>query len=120
GAIEQLEIAVSRSPQWPEPLFMLATAYARADRLPDAIRDYREVIDLRPKHYGANLLLGRALALSGDPNSAIAPLSRAAELQPNSAEPHAFLADVFAQLGRQEDAARERSAAARLRTGTTR
>ena len=120
GAIEQLEIAVSRSPQWPEPLFMLATAYARADRLPDAIRDYRQVINLRPKHYGANLLLGRALALSGDPTSAIEPLTKAAELQPNSAEPHAFLADVFAQLGRQDDASRERSAAARLRTATTR
>jgi arylsulfatase A-like enzyme/Flp pilus assembly protein TadD len=119
GAIAELEVAVSRSPEWPEALFLLATAYARADRLPDAIRDYRKVVELRPKHYAAHLLLGRALALSGDPAAAIDPLTKAAELEPNSPESHSFLADAYTQLGRQEDANRERSEAARLRKGVT-
>ncbi len=115
GAIAELEVAVSRSPEWPEALFLLATAYARADRLPDAIRDYRKVVELRPKHYAAHLLLGRALALSGDPTDAIAPLTIAAKLEPNSPESHAFLADAYTQLGRREDADRERAEAERLR-----
>ena len=117
GAIAELEVAVSRSPEWPEALFLLATAYARSDRLPDAIRDYKKVVELRPKHYAAHLLLGRALALSGDPTDAIAPLTIAAELEPNSPESHAFLADAYTQLGRQEDANRERAEAGRLRKG---
>jgi len=117
GAITQLEVAVSRSPQWPEALFLLGTAYARADRVPDAISKYKKVIELRPKHYGAYLLLGRALTISGDTEAAIAPLNKAIELQPDSAEPHRFLADAYDQLGRKQDAQRERATAQRLRGG---
>ncbi len=116
GAIEQLEVTVSRSPQWPEAHFSLATAYARADRLPDAIREYKKVIELRPKHYGAHLLLGRALALFGDPEAALAPLTTATELEPNSPEPHAFLADAYQQLSRMDDVTRERAEAAKLQS----
>jgi arylsulfatase A-like enzyme/thioredoxin-like negative regulator of GroEL len=120
GAIEQLEIAVQRSPQWPEALYTLATAYARADRLQDAIRDYKKVIEIHPKHYAAHLLLGRALALSGDPAAALAPLTTAAELEPNSPEPHAFLADAYEQLSRPDDVSRERAEAAKLRASRKR
>jgi len=117
GAIEQLEIAVSRSPQWPEALFSLATAYARVDRLPDAIREYQKLIEVRPNHYGAHLLLGRAQALTGDATAALPNLMIAAELQPKSPEPHRFLADAYIQLGRQDDADRERATAQQLRAG---
>jgi choline-sulfatase len=117
GAIEQLEITVSRSPQWPEALFSLATAYARVDRLPDAIREYQKLIEVRPNHYGAHLLLGRAQALTGDATAALPNLMKAAELQPKSPEPHRFLADAYIQLGRQDDADRERATAQQLRAG---
>jgi Flp pilus assembly protein TadD len=42
-------------------------------------------------------------------------LQRAAEVQPDSREAHAFLADAYAQLGRTLDADRERALAERLR-----
>jgi len=61
------------------------------------------------------LLLGRALTISGKPEEALAPLAKAAELQPASAEPHQFLADAYAQLERTADAEREKAEAARLR-----
>jgi len=38
----------------------------------------------------------------------------AAELQPKSPEPHAFLADAYTQLGQKADAEREQVAASRL------
>jgi predicted Zn-dependent protease len=83
--------------------------------LPDAIQEYIKVIELRPKHYGAHLLLGRALTLTGKPAAAVPNLVLAAELQPKSPEPHAFLADAYQELGEQADADRERAEALRLR-----
>jgi arylsulfatase A-like enzyme/cytochrome c-type biogenesis protein CcmH/NrfG len=115
GAAAEFETAVARSPNWPEAHLSLATAYARADRLKDAIPQYEKVIELRPNHYSAHLLLGRAQALSGNPAAALPNLVKAAELQPKSPEPHRFLADAYVQLGREDDAKRERAAAQRLR-----
>jgi arylsulfatase A-like enzyme/Flp pilus assembly protein TadD len=115
GAAAEFETAVARAPDWPEAHLSLATAYARADRLQDAIPEYEKVIELRPNHYSAHLLLGRAEALSGNPAAALPNLVKAAELQPKSPEPHRFLADAYVQLGRQDDAKRERAAAQRLR-----
>jgi len=40
---------------------------------------------------------------------------KAAELQPKSPEPHAFLADAYVQLGQQAAAERERAEAQRVR-----
>ena len=73
GATEQFETAVARSPNWPEAHLSLATAYARADRLTDAIPEYEKVIELRPNHYSAHLLLGRAQTLSGNPQHSPCP-----------------------------------------------
>jgi predicted Zn-dependent protease len=85
------------------------------DRLPEAIQEYKEVIKLAPDHYGAHLLLGRALALSGNPAAAVPNLLKAGELRPTSPEPHSFLADAYLQLGQEADAARERAAAQQLK-----
>jgi choline-sulfatase len=113
-AAVQYETVMSRSPEWAEARFSLATTYARLNRMQDAIREYEKVIASRPNHYGAHLLLGRAQTLTGSAEAALPNLTKASELQPNSPEPHAFLADAYAQLGREQDAARERAEAARL------
>lgn len=115
GAAAQFESVLARFPDWAEARFSLGTAYARLDRMPDAIREYEKVIESRPNHYGAHLLLGRALALSGDPEAALPKLLQAAKLQPESPEPHLFLADAYVQLGREADAERERAEAEHLR-----
>jgi tetratricopeptide (TPR) repeat protein len=115
GAAAELEATVARLPDWAEARFTLATTYARLDRMPDAIREYQKVIQSRPNHYGAHLLLGRALTLNGDPEAALPNLTKAAEIQPKSPEPHRFLADAYLRLGRQADAQRETNEAARLR-----
>jgi len=114
GAAVQFEGALARFPEWAEARFSLATTYARMDRMTDAIKEYEKVIEARPNHYGAHLLLGRALALTGNPEAALPNLTKAATLQPESPEPHAFLADAYVQLGREQDAERERSEATLL------
>src|SRR5260370_12250353 len=91
AAAVQFETAVARSPNWAEAHFSLATAYARADRLPDAIPEYEKVIELRPNHYGAHLLLGRALALSGNPATPIPILLQPVPLHPQSPHPPKIL-----------------------------
>jgi choline-sulfatase len=113
-AAVQFEGALARFPEWAEARFSLATTYARMDRMPDAIKEYEKVIEARPNHYGAQLLLGRALTLTGNPEAALPNLTKAVTLQPESPEPHAFLADAYVQLGREQDAERERSEATRL------
>lgn len=120
GAATELEAAVARIPEWGEARFSLATTYARLDRMADAIREYKKVIGLRPNHYGAHLLLGRAQTLTGDAEAAIPNLKKAASLQPASAEPHAFLVDAYVQLGKEQDAQRERSEVTRLSSATRR
>jgi Flp pilus assembly protein TadD len=72
------------------------------------------VLKVLPDNWGANLNLGRALAKTGDLEGAIATLQKAASLRPDSPQPHIELADIYAKMGRDEDAKRERAEAERL------
>ena len=72
-------------------------------------------LKLNPDHYRANLLRGRILSLQKIPDQALPNLQKAVEVEPASVEAHLFLGDAYAQLGRQQDALREREEAARLR-----
>jgi predicted Zn-dependent protease len=86
---------------------VLANAYTHTNRLPEAIKQYEEVLAANPDHYLANLLLGRALVLVGEATAAIAKLKKAAVLQPNAAEPHLALSNAYLMLGDDADAAQE-------------
>ena len=48
--------------------------------------------------------LGRAFRLDGRYEEAIAPLNRALERDPNFLHPHAVLAVIYSELGREQDA----------------
>ena len=116
GAAPQFEAAVARAPRWADAHFSLASVYARIDRVREAMNELNTTLDLSPNHYRANLLRGRILSLQGHALEALPNLQKAAEVQPDSREAHAFLADAYAQLGRQLDADRERAEADRLKT----
>ena len=100
GAVPEFEIIVANRPRWERGYILLATAYVRTDRMPDAIKECKKVLEFSPEHYGANLFLGRVLVLSGDAEAALPILKKAAALQPNAREPHMFLKDAYALLGR--------------------
>ncbi len=116
GAAPEFEAAVAKAPRWADAHFSLASVYARIDRVPEAMTELDTTLKLTPDHYRANLLRGRILSLQKYPEQALPNLQKAIDVQPTSVEAHAFLADAYAQLGRQEDANRERAQAEKLKT----
>jgi len=113
-AAVHFEIVVNRSPAWADARYSLAAVQARIDRVPEAAANLVLVLDQNPSHYRANLLLGRLLTLKGQADAAVPYLEKAAQVQPDSSEAHAFLADAYAKLGRTADAQAERAKSAQL------
>jgi len=115
AAAPEFEAAVTRAPRWTDAHFSLAAVYARIDRVPEAMKQLDVALAADPDHYRANLLRGRLLSLEDSPEAGLANLQKAAQIQPTSVEAHLFLADAYAQLGRQVDAQAERAEAYRLK-----
>ena len=114
-AATHLEIVVQHSPDWTDARFSLAAIYARTDRIPEALSNLDVTLQLDPDHYRANLLRGRILSLEGDAAGALPNLEKATRVEPKSAEAHQFLAESYAKLGQQENAAREHAEAEQLK-----
>lgn len=114
AAVPELEFAVAKIPGYAEVHLFLETAYAHTNRIPETIKECQTVLQFFPNDFGSYLILGRFLELSSDFAGAVPNLKKAAALDPKAPEPHIFLADAYAQLGRQSDAAREKAAAKRL------
>ena len=108
---ERVEVLL---PQLMDAHVYLVIAYEKTNQVPEEIRECRRVLQSIPNHYGSNLNLGRFLAKSGDMEGAISSLQKAAALRPAVPVPHMYLADVYTQLGRNEDAKRERAKAESL------
>ncbi len=113
-AATAFEHVIKSEPNLMDAHVFLVVAYDRLNRVPEEIRECRIVLAAVPEHYGSNLNLGRFLAQSGDLAGAIPSLQKAAGLRPDTPVPHLYLADVYTQLGRGEDAKRERVEAERL------
>jgi arylsulfatase A-like enzyme/Tfp pilus assembly protein PilF len=117
GAVKSFEGVVAKVPNLIDAQVFLQIAYARSNRVPETIKQCQKVLEILPDNYGSYLTLGRFLAKSGDPAAAVPKLEKAAALRPKAAEPHGSLAGVYDQLGRKEDAARERALAQQLSRG---
>jgi arylsulfatase A-like enzyme len=114
GAANAFEHVATSLPHMLDPHIFLVVAYAKTNRVPEEIRECRRVLATVPEHFGSNLNLGRFLAQSGDLEGAIPSLQKAASLRPTNPRPHIYLADVYAKLGREEDAKHESQEAERL------
>jgi arylsulfatase A-like enzyme/Flp pilus assembly protein TadD len=95
-------------PTWPDPQYSLASVYARIKRVSEAVDLLHTVLELSPRHFRANLLLGRILTLEGKAQQGLPNLRTAVTVEPHSKEAHLFLADAYGQLGMRADADRER------------
>jgi choline-sulfatase len=93
-AAGHFEIVASRMPHWADAQYSQASVHARIDRVPDAVRELRAALAIEPRHFRANLLLGRILTLQGDAGSAITYLRVAAAEQPANDEAKRFLAEA--------------------------
>jgi len=114
-AAGHFEIVASKMPKFADARFSLGSVYARIDRVGEAIAELKAALELEPRHYRANLLLGRILTLQGQAVAGLPYLQRAAEAQPSSVEAQAFLADAYQALGRAAEAAQARARAQQLR-----
>ncbi len=114
ASVPEFETVVAMAPTWDQPHLMLANAYAKTDRAREAVTECEKVLEVTPEHYDALLLEGQALVLSKHAEAALPRLEKAAAIHHEAPDPHMALAEAYAQLGREADAARERAEAKRL------
>jgi arylsulfatase A-like enzyme/Flp pilus assembly protein TadD len=119
GAIPELEQLVAKQPGMVKAHNFLEMAYARTNRLPQAIQECKIVLSFDPKDYESYMMLGYALPLTGDPQGAVEALKKAISIQPKAPLPHVWLAGVYDQLGQKASADRERAEAKRLAANAT-
>jgi tetratricopeptide (TPR) repeat protein len=116
GSATQLEAAVAQAPDSDDLHFYLGMVYDQIGRASDAEKNFRDALQINPNHYRANLLLGRLLGVQNKPTAALPYLQQAVKLQPQSPDAHKFLANVYAELGQEENERREQIEANRLQT----
>jgi arylsulfatase A-like enzyme/Tfp pilus assembly protein PilF len=114
AAAAQFEAAIKLEPKSPDFHTYLAVVFERLHRLEDASNEFQTTLQLDPENYKANLFLGRLLAMNGNPAPAVPYLKKAAKIQPQSPEPHQYLANTYHELGQMQDALRENAEAVRL------
>ena len=115
AASQALEVGLQIHPGDVEALDDLALVFLGMRRLPRAIQTYERLLALDSTRVSAHANLGTALALSGEPNRALAAFDRALDLDPGFAPAHMGLARVYGQLGRAEEASAAMAEFERLR-----
>jgi len=114
GATRELRAAMSLAPDSEDAPFALAFAYEQRGNEAEAMTLYRTTLRLNPDHFGANLMLGRLLAMQHRVDAALPYLRKAVGLEPASVDAHRFLANAYLELGQNDNARRERAEADRL------
>jgi arylsulfatase A-like enzyme/Tfp pilus assembly protein PilF len=92
-AAPQFEAAVSQMTGLAMMHFYLALVYERTSRASEAMKEFQSALRLDPRHFPANLLLGRLFITQQKPTDALPYLRKAAKLRPDSIDAHRFLAD---------------------------
>src|SRR5207244_2300637 len=87
----------------PDAQYSLASVYARVKRVPEAVELLRQVIQVSPGHFRANLLLGRILFLQGNPLGAVGNLKTAKRVAPDAQEGDWFILTPYDHLGDTND-----------------
>ena len=115
-AAPQFEAAVTQVNSSAMMHFYLAMVYQQTSRNDEALVEFKEALRRDPKNFPANLLLGHMYLKQQKAEESIPLLQKAAALRPDAIDPHRLLADAYRQLGREESASRELSAAERIQT----
>jgi len=114
-ALPHFEAAVSQMTGSAMMHFYLALVYQRTSRMDEATKEFQNALRLDPNNFPANLLLGRLFVMQQRAAAALPYLRKAVKQRPDSIDAHRFLADVYAELGQQENSSRELTEAERLR-----
>jgi predicted Zn-dependent protease len=115
AALPEMQAAVVCTPTSAQLHFYAGAVHLRLKHIPEATAEFENSLKIDPDHFLANLKYGEMLFREGDAAAALPKLSRAAKVDPKSAEAHEFLADAYQQLGQAQNASRERARADQLK-----
>ena len=113
-AIAQLDQEVAINPGNAVALYKLADAYTRIQKLDEAEKLLQRSIWLDATSTGPYILMGKVLEKKGEALLAVRALQRAINMDPNNSVSHHLLGQAYRDLGRPEDAERERKLAEQL------
>jgi predicted Zn-dependent protease len=116
AALPEMQAAVVCTPNSAQMHFYSAAVHLRLKHIPEATAEFENSLKIEPDHFLTNLKYGEMLSRVGDAKGALPKLVRAAKMDPKSAEAHAFLADVYQELGQAQNASRERAKAEELKS----
>lgn len=103
---------------WPDhvgALSAIAAEYLRRGEPAQGLPYGRRCVERMPQSFASHAIYGRLLAETGDLEGGLRELELAKKLGPDDPQPRIALASIYAKLGRQEDAARERREFVRLK-----
>lgn len=112
AALPEARLAVAYNSNSAQLHFFLGVVELHLKHVPEATRELEASLKIDPDHFAANLKYGEMLFLEGHPDAALPMLNHAAQLDPESAEAHRYLADTYEQLGESRQAVQEREKAA--------
>ncbi len=95
----------------------MGTAEFQLQHYPSAIEHLHKAIELQPDSGFAHYTMSLCLMKTGDFKTAAVHLEIAAQRLPQFSALHSALAETYEHLGRTQDAARERAAAAKVNRG---
>lgn len=113
-ATGQFQEEVAVAPQNNSARALLAFTQMIAGQYADAIPQAQKVLTAEPGMEMAQLALGRSLVETGQQQQGMDLLNRVLQNDPDNLEAHMGLASAYAQLGRNEDAYRERMVCLKL------
>jgi serine/threonine-protein kinase len=107
GSVRYSQAALASRPDAALAHQVLGRMLANAQRLPEAVDQYREAIRLEPDFAEAMNFLGMALFDTGHVDEALSLVTKAVTLEGTSARNHMGLAYVLGKLGRSDEAIQE-------------
>jgi Flp pilus assembly protein TadD len=99
-AAQHVAAVAAKMPDWADARHSPGSVYARIDRVDEALSERRTAIKLEPRHFRANMLLGRLLTLRGETALAVSYRRTAVDVQLTSEEAKRFLADALSKKER--------------------
>lgn len=108
------QIAVRQTPSDPDAHHALANALLEANRFAEAVAEYKEAVNLRPRDYFLWMELGYALVQNRDDDHAYVAYQTAVNLAPHYTQPRVRLGEFLLRLRRREEAFQQFRHAANL------
>jgi tetratricopeptide (TPR) repeat protein len=108
------QIAVRQTPSDPDAHYALANALLEANRFAEAVAEYEEAVNLRPRDYFLWMELGYALVQNCDDDRAYVAYQTAANLAPHYTQPRVRLGEFLLRMRRREEAFQQFRHAANL------